>query len=356
MNSKELAARVDNAFLNEFNHTSHAYIDITGDLIAGTLLSQIMYWFNPDKNGKLKVRVFKEGSFWLAKKRDEWYSEIRISPKQYDRAIKILTEKGFVEVKRFKFNGDPITHVRPLYENINTATTRWKSEKAEAIVKAYSTDGEIPTESKAEQGGNSFFTFGEVPTLPTGNNQLDDRGSSLTEITTEITNNKDIYMSAELTEEEVAEHKKKTATKKKVTVRSVLYEGIEYHTKQEICNLVKDLYNKTCVSLPKVRAVTDKREKAIIKLVDKYGIDQIVDAFKIAETREFLKGSNNRGWVANFDFVTREDAFIGILEGKYDNKGGTKSARNEERHYGSNTSEWLDANPELKEHPAFKII
>ena len=38
------------------------YIDIAGDLIAGILLSQIVYWHLPSKrDGQTKLRVKKEG-------------------------------------------------------------------------------------------------------------------------------------------------------------------------------------------------------------------------------------------------------------------------------------------------------
>ena len=63
------------------------YVDVSGDLIAGLLLSQIIYWHLPSKDGKSKLRVHKKDKTWLAKQRSDWWDEIRITPKQYDRAI-----------------------------------------------------------------------------------------------------------------------------------------------------------------------------------------------------------------------------------------------------------------------------
>ncbi|MGR5866411.1 hypothetical protein ACT7DZ_28635 [Bacillus cereus] len=71
----------------------HAYVDITGDLIAGILLGQIVYWYLPNEQGKSKLKVKKNGEFWLAKSREDWGDEIRITPKQYDRAIKKINRK-----------------------------------------------------------------------------------------------------------------------------------------------------------------------------------------------------------------------------------------------------------------------
>ena len=48
LSQNELERKVDYIFSHRFNHTLHAYIDIAGDLTAGVLLSQIMYWFDKD--------------------------------------------------------------------------------------------------------------------------------------------------------------------------------------------------------------------------------------------------------------------------------------------------------------------
>jgi hydroxymethylpyrimidine pyrophosphatase-like HAD family hydrolase len=88
------------------------YIDIANDLVAGILLSQIIYWNLPSKSGRTRLRVRKEGELWLAKKRDDWFNEIRITGKQYDRAIKILKQLNIVDVKLFKFNGNPTNHIK----------------------------------------------------------------------------------------------------------------------------------------------------------------------------------------------------------------------------------------------------
>jgi len=167
--TEEAMEIAEEAFNNKFNHTLHAYIDITGDLIAGTLLSQIMFWFKPDKNGKSKIRVHKKDGDWLAKTRSDWYDEIRITPKQYDRAIKILKSKGFVDVVIHRFNGTPTPHIRPLEENIVPQLNEWKKKQA------------IKSENI------TISTFGESPFLPLGKIDIDQMVKSITENTTEPT-------------------------------------------------------------------------------------------------------------------------------------------------------------------------
>jgi len=87
------------------------YVDVAGDLIAGLLLSQIIYWHLPDKSGRTKLRVYKQEKLWLAKQRTDWWEEIRITAKQYDRAIKNLQKLGIVEVWNTMFNAKNTPHI-----------------------------------------------------------------------------------------------------------------------------------------------------------------------------------------------------------------------------------------------------
>lgn len=94
------------------------YIDIAGNLVAGVLLSQIIYWFLPNKNGKSKLRVLKDKEYCIAKNRSDWMNECRITPKQYDRAIKILESKGYLRIKNSMFNAKRTPHIFLMLENV----------------------------------------------------------------------------------------------------------------------------------------------------------------------------------------------------------------------------------------------
>lgn len=90
---------------------SISYVDITEDLISGILLSQIIYWFLPSKNGDKKTKLFINGDDCIAKNRKDWWSECRVTPKQSDRAIKILENLGIIKTDLLKFNGVPLIHI-----------------------------------------------------------------------------------------------------------------------------------------------------------------------------------------------------------------------------------------------------
>lgn len=186
--TEEQRTLADAAFANRLNVVHHAYVDISGDLVAGLLLGQILFWFGVDKRGNTRARIQKDGHIWIAKTRADWHDEIRISPKQYDRAIKILKARHFVEVATFKFDGNPTTHIRIVPSEINAAVDAWKVEQAMSMFPkgeepaAPTGNVDIPQRSTTEHpdGAGRYY--------PMGNNEISQSGiSSYTENTTEIT-------------------------------------------------------------------------------------------------------------------------------------------------------------------------
>jgi hypothetical protein len=156
------------------------YVDMAGDLVAGLVLSQVVYWHLPNREGKARLRVEREGELWLAKARAAWWDECRISPKQADRALDVLRARNLIEVRLFKFGSAPTKHVRILRDGFLHA---WKTQ-------LLTDDGRQLSAQKASdftEAAKSIFTEGENPIRPRGQIQLDQREKSLTETTTETT-------------------------------------------------------------------------------------------------------------------------------------------------------------------------
>jgi hypothetical protein len=75
------------------------------------------------------------------------------------------------------------------------------------------------------------------------------------------------------------------------------------------------------IGLPRVQKITDARRKALRKrLVDVGGLDGWAAALTKLEASAFCRGVNDRGWVADFDFLMRESSFVKLMEGKYDDR------------------------------------
>ena len=109
------------------------YVDIVDDLVAGILLSQIIYWYSPQKSSDNKhankLRVKRNGHMWIAKQRDEWYNEIRISTYQYDGAKERLIEQDLIEVKNLMFDGKKTQHIRLKEKNFLNAVKEYINKK-----------------------------------------------------------------------------------------------------------------------------------------------------------------------------------------------------------------------------------
>ena len=79
-----------------------------------------------------------------------------------------------------------------------------------------------------------------------------------------------------------------------------------------------ELYNRLCVDLPPCIRLTDKRQRNVRALLKK-GItpEQLENAFRIAQSSEFCRGKNDRGWRVDFDWLLDENNIVKVLEGKY---------------------------------------
>lgn len=88
---------------------------------------------------------------------------------------------------------------------------------------------------------------------------------------------------------------------------------------------IVDMFNETCVSLPRVTKLTDSRKKKIKARLNDYTIDEMQRAFELVEKSDFLRGKNGE-WRASFDWLMENDRNMSkVLDGNYKNntkKGG----------------------------------
>ena len=83
------------------------------------------------------------------------------------------------------------------------------------------------------------------------------------------------------------------------------------------CQQVVDLYNSTCVSYPKVTAISERRKQAIKARQRQYSDEDFKRLFELAEQSSFLKGKNDRDWSANFDWLMKDANMAKVLDGNY---------------------------------------
>ena len=86
-------------------------------------------------------------------------------------------------------------------------------------------------------------------------------------------------------------------------------------------------YNDICKSLPSVRVISDKRKKKMRAIYRKVGdLDVIIEAFKKAESSDFLSGRSGKWNGCNFDWLINYNNFIKVIEGTYDNRNGSNGS------------------------------
>ena len=96
-------------------------------------------------------------------------------------------------------------------------------------------------------------------------------------------------------------------------------------------NRIMDSFNSICISLPKIKSMTDRRKKKInTRLKDLGGnVDLLEDIFHRVEASDFLTGriATEEDWIASFDWIFKnQDNLAKIIEGNYDNKGKPKQS------------------------------
>ncbi len=74
-------------------------------------------------------------------------------------------------------------------------------------------------------------------------------------------------------------------------------------------------YNSICKNLPPATRLTEKRKRAIARLIkDGYDIDEL---FRKAAQSRFLGGDNSRKWHASLDWLLIPSNAVKVIEGNY---------------------------------------
>ena len=82
---------------------------------------------------------------------------------------------------------------------------------------------------------------------------------------------------------------------------------------------IVDQFNSVCISLPKVKSLTDKRRKAIKACYKTYG-EQVYEAMGSVEASDFLTGRSGAWSGCSFDWLFIIGNMTKVLEGNYANK------------------------------------
>lgn len=88
-----------------------------------------------------------------------------------------------------------------------------------------------------------------------------------------------------------------------------------------------EIWNANRGPLPEAKGCSGKRKSAAIaRWEEKPDAEYWTVVIKRIAASSFCCGTNDRSWKASFDFLIRPDTQHKVLEGKYDNRGGSPNA------------------------------
>ena len=85
-------------------------------------------------------------------------------------------------------------------------------------------------------------------------------------------------------------------------------------------NLEKE-QNKAVI--PELRSMNGKRPGMLSARIREHGYESVIETVRYAMTNDFLNGKNDRGWIADFDWLFAPNNFQKALEKKYVNRAFT---------------------------------
>lgn len=88
---------------------------------------------------------------------------------------------------------------------------------------------------------------------------------------------------------------------------------------------IVDIFNSFRNQMPEVKKITPSRKTAIRLRIKEYGLNGLGEMFQKASNSSFLNGENDRGWIADFDWLMQPRNFIKVYEDNYKNKKNGKS-------------------------------
>jgi hypothetical protein len=136
------------------------HVRVTGDLVSGVMLSRIVFWWTPNKQGKTKLRATFDGQPWLVKSSENWKRECGFTTDEYRYAISKLKAKKFIYTEIHLFKGKTAVFIRLNFKKLGQAIAleQGKSLLREADIPATGA-GKIPSPGP---GKSLFPSTGEL--------------------------------------------------------------------------------------------------------------------------------------------------------------------------------------------------
>jgi hypothetical protein len=136
-----------------------SYVDMTLDLNAGVVLGEIVREFSeylPDI----------DETSWVVMRRHEFWNRVRLTPRQADRALKILIDGDFIRTEVRHLDSKPALHIQLNWERFSES---WESKVNVKRMLSKSPNGKLP---------NGKLPNGDLESEPLINDTYNESGES----------------------------------------------------------------------------------------------------------------------------------------------------------------------------------
>ena len=211
-----------------------------------------------------------------------------------------------------------------MYQNKNSAS---ESAYESATERAYESASEKATEKASQhlcesascKGRDASQKATESATESAYQSATESATESVTERATNVEYNNNIYNNNIYKLKEDSLHSSSCADKSAQNSAVIDFEKFVEFFNQEI-----DANNST---IPHIKAITEKRKKMIQARIREHGKNSLVEVVRLLVSSDYLNGKNDRGWVADIDWMLKPNNYIKISEGNYQDKNNDTDKR-----------------------------
>jgi hypothetical protein len=87
-------------------------VRMAGSAAGGLVLAQLHYWTSDARNKQTRLRVNRDGFWWLAKGYEAFGEETGLKPRQVRSAVDRLHKQGIIQTSSYRFSGMRTLHLR----------------------------------------------------------------------------------------------------------------------------------------------------------------------------------------------------------------------------------------------------
>jgi hypothetical protein len=292
--------------------------DIHG-ISAAILLQYIHYWCR--KNAE-EGRNFNDGKYWTYNTAQMIAEQIScLSVDQVRRAAKKLVSLGLiVEGNYNRTKADRMKWYA--LTDVALAILEPKEEAEEVSSKGVSNDEKCNKTNNRQMDSQNCKFNSQICQMDLQNCQMDLQNCQMYSNTILYnynnnikTSNKDIKISSPPTSS--SEREAPATDGQPPAAKSRAEESKPTQGNCPFFEILK-AYHSICTSYPSISIITGERKRNVLKAWKQYGdLSFFIRMFEAAEQSEYLKGNNDRGWCADFDWFFKGNNFGKVLEGRY---------------------------------------